>query len=127
LHNRYDHFILAGTSLLTTKSNRGLLADGVYKKYAHWNEALEDHIDLAIKLHQIHDVYIVEHEDCGAYSNLLDKDKVDLSSREAEIKCHKEFSRELGKRIVLEYKLNAHCFFLDLRGNVQLLWTSTKK
>ena len=123
LHNRYDHFILAGTSLLTTKDRKDLFVKGVHEQYAHWNEALKNHIELAINLHQIKDVYIIEHQGCGAYTNLLDAKKVDLSTTEAEIKCHKAFAVELAKRIIKEYKLHVHCFFIDLRGNVKLLWT----
>jgi carbonic anhydrase len=130
LHNRYDHFILAGTSLLTTEKKRGLFLKGIYEKYAHWDQSLKDHIKLAKDLHKIEDVYIVEHEDCGAYSNLLDPSKVDLSSREAEIKCHKDFAIELAEKIFSEFKLNTHCFIIDLRGNVTLLQSqsiNTKK
>lgn len=122
LQNRYDHFILAGTSLLTTKKNGHLFQNGVYKKYAHWDEALNNHIELAKDLHQIKDVYNIEHEDCGAYSNLLST-QVDLSTPEKEIDCHKKFSKELAKRIAKKHKLHAHCFFIDLRGNVSLLYS----
>ena len=126
LHNRYDHFILAGTSLLTTEQRRHLFVEGAYEKYAHWGQALYDHIDLAIKLHHIKDVYIVEHEDCGAYSNLLDTSKVDLSNKSSEIKCHKDFALELAEKIYHTFQLNTHCFIIDLRGNVTLLDTKSK-
>jgi len=121
LHNRYDHFILAGTSLLTTEKKRDLFLEGIYEKYSHWDQSLKYHIKLAKDLHKIEDVYIVEHEDCGAYANLLDPSKVDLSSRETEIKCHKDFAIELAEKIFREFKLNTHCFIIDLRGNVTLL------
>ena len=121
LQNRYDHFILAGTSLLTTKDRQGLFLEGKYEKYSHWSNVLKDHIQIAIDLHKIQDVYIIEHEDCGAYSNFLDPEKVDLSSKKAEIECHREFAKELAKRITKEFKLYTHCFFIDLRGNVKLL------
>jgi nucleoid-associated protein YejK len=123
LHNRFDHFTLAGTSLLCTELKKDFFKEGKYEKYAHWKQALKDHLALAIQLHKIEDVYIIEHEDCGAYSNLLDLNKVDLSNKEAEIKCHTEFAVELAKNICNEFKLNAHCFMIDLRGNVNLLYS----
>ncbi len=121
LENRYDHFILAGSSLLATQTKQHLFAGGKFEEYSHWNRALEDHINLAIGLHKIEDMYIIEHENCGAYDGLLDNRKVDMSSYEKEIDWHKQFSVELAKRVAKEHKLNVHCFFIDLRGNVQHL------
>jgi hypothetical protein len=126
LHNRFDHFTLAGTSLLCTELKKDFFKEGKYEKYAHWKQALIDHIELAINLHQINDVYIVEHQDCGAYSNLLDSNKVDLSTHEGEIKCHTEFAKELADFIYKSFNLNTHCFMIDLRGNVNLLFTNAK-
>jgi len=123
LQNRYDHFILAGTSLLTTKKYQSLYEKGVLAQYGHWDKTLHDHLGLAIQLHHIHDVYIIEHADCGAYANLLDGKKVDLSTPAKELACHKKFSTELAQTIHKQYKLHVHCFYIDLRGNVQLLHT----
>lgn len=133
LHNRYDHFILAGTSLLTTEQRKHLFLGDNHKKYSpHWSQALMDHVELAINLHDIRDIYIVEHQDCGAYTNLLDLSKVDLSCLEGEINCHREFASELADRLIRDlakYKdskklsINIHGFFIDLRGNVELMFS----
>lgn len=123
LHNRYDHFILAGTSLLTTKKFQSLYKKGTLAKYGHWEQTLHNHIELAVQLHHIKDVYIVEHEDCGAYANLLDEKKVDLSTPAKEHACHKKFAVELAGIVHKQYKLHVHCFFIDLRGNVSLMHT----
>ena len=137
LQNRYDHVILAGTSLFCTEHRKELFTSGSFEKYGYWKKMLMDHVQLAIDLHQIKDVYIFEHEDCGAYSNFLSKDKVDLSSLEKVKACHKIFGSELAKEInqkvyteqtkdgsLISYQLHAHCFFIDLRGNVELLFTT---
>jgi len=124
LHNRYDHFILAGTSLLTTSQYKADFKKGVLKKYGHWKDTLSDHIKLAKQLHKISDVYIVEHQDCGAYSGLL-RSNIDLSDPLDEKNCHAKFARELADRIYDKYTLHAHCFFIDLRGNVELLYTTS--
>ncbi len=86
---------------------------------------IDDQIQIAQGLHGIKEVYIIEHQNCGAYSKFLDSrnKKADFSTVTPEEKCHKLFSGELAQRIVKDYKLNAHCFFIDLRGNVKLLNT----
>lgn len=137
LHNRYDHFILAGTSLLCTHELKDLFLAGKYEAFAgHWQQTMKNHLELAVALHQIKDVYIIEHQDCGAYSNLLDPAKVDLSTLQYERKFHTQFAVELAQQIHCEirqeqdkqgnnvsYRLGVHCFFIDLRGNVELLHT----
>jgi carbonic anhydrase len=52
----FDHFILAGASL-------GFNQD----EYKNWPPALINHIDLAIQLHHIKKIVVIDHEDCGAY------------------------------------------------------------
>ncbi len=126
LTNRYDHFILAGTSLLCSKKYKDHLKAGVHKTYGHWKDAMENHIDLAIKLHGIEDIYIIEHQDCGAYANLTDSKKVkssDLQNVKLEKEWHKKFSSDVADEINKKYKLHVHCFYIDLRGNVELLYT----
>lgn len=123
LTNRFDHFILAGTSLLCSKKYKDHLQPGVEKKYGHWSETLDNHIELAIKLHGIGDIYIIEHQDCGAYINLLNPKKVDLSTLNSEKNWHKKISTDLANDINKKHKLHVHCFYIDLRGNVELLYT----
>ncbi|WP_138475554.1 hypothetical protein [Dyadobacter bucti] len=134
LTNRYDHFALAGTSLCTTiETNRKhfipkMLSDN--GNFEHWRKTLFDHLELARTLHDIRDVYIVEHADCGAYKAFLTEKKL----KEDEKKCHKEFAVSLAKEIHEKeytafkegeedayYNINVHCFFIDLRGNVSYL------
>jgi carbonic anhydrase len=126
LQNRYDHVILAGTSLLCTQKNKNLLKKDPATSYANWRQVFYDHLSVAKTLHGIEDVYIVEHQDCGAYKNFLDPKKVDMSTLALEKKWHKTFSVELADDIQKAYpKLNVHCFFIDMRGNVELLHTKS--
>ena len=60
LRNRYDHVILAGASL-------GAVTD----KFPAWNQPFWEHLDVAIKLHNIHQVILLDHLDCGAYKVIL--------------------------------------------------------
>ena len=52
---KYDHVILAGAAL------------GVVGGKEHWRKTFFDHLGLAIKLHKIHTVIVMEHRECGAY------------------------------------------------------------
>ena len=52
----FDHTILAGASLGFNQT-----------EYTSWKLTLLNHIDLAIKLHDIKKIVVVDHEDCGAY------------------------------------------------------------
>lgn len=60
LTNRYDQFIMAGSSI------GALFADAQpgdelmnIPKYYSWKEGLLNHVDLAIELHDIKDIYIL--------------------------------------------------------------------
>jgi hypothetical protein len=63
LENRYDQFILAGA------------AAGAMQ-VPSWHKAFFDHLVLAVGLHHIKYVYIVEHRDCGAYTEFFEKSYV---------------------------------------------------
>lgn len=52
---KYDHVVLAGAAL------------GVVGGKEKWHDTFFDHLGLAIKLHKIHTVIVMEHRDCGAY------------------------------------------------------------
>lgn len=52
---KYDHVVLAGAAL------------GVVGGSNHWYKTFFDHLGLAIKLHSIHTVIVMEHRECGAY------------------------------------------------------------
>lgn len=60
MQNKYDHVVLAGASL-------GAITD----KYPAWNQTFWEHLDIAIKLHNIHTVMVLDHRDCGAYKVIL--------------------------------------------------------
>ena len=53
---KYDHVILAGAAL-------GVVQD----ENEHWGKTFFDHLGLAIMLHRIHTVIVMEHRECGAY------------------------------------------------------------
>ena len=60
LSNRYDQLVFAGAAF------------GVIQQtHKSWRDAFFDHLDIAVELHDIHDVFIMEHRNCGAYEKIL--------------------------------------------------------
>ncbi|MBA4808250.1 MAG: hypothetical protein H2037_11990 [Brevundimonas sp.] len=74
LHDKYDHVVLAGASL-------GALTD----QFPSWGETFWSHLDVAINLHSIHKVMVIDHRDCGAYKVILGADAVDTPEKELAI------------------------------------------
>lgn len=122
LTNRYDHVILAGAAL-------GALQNTL----PYWGETFFHHLGLAIELHNVADVYIVEHRNCGAYRKFLGLDYGDTTAEQArERRDHAEWAfrlrdaildwtRARGKEEGTPVELNVRCFLMDLRGHVTLL------
>lgn len=75
LTDKFDHVILAGASL-------GAMND----KYPAWAETFWAHLDLAIKLHSVHRVIVIDHRDCGAYKLVLGEGSV--KDPDTELKTH---------------------------------------
>ncbi len=124
LINRYDHVAMAGASLCGSyKKNQDKFHPEAVKKYKsipHWENALMDHVQIAYDLHDIGDIYIVEHEDCGAYKKFLKQGEV--KDRKKEMHLHKKYADDLTEKIRAKLPaLNVHSFILDLRGNVRML------
>lgn len=134
LTNRYDHLIFAGASLGVLHET----APGVQP----WKGTFFDHLGVAMQLHQPHDVYLVEHRNCGAYIKLFgpsfdfDEEKEADMRREREV--HSRCAHQLAGEIVKWYPewlakqpsadhnrypdhLRVLSFLMDLRGNVELL------
>lgn len=130
LTNRFDQFVLAGAALtcgaadFADEFDKDVLNNNGHFK--HWKQLLFDHIQLAITLHKIGDIYIIEHQDCGAYENFLKGGSFD-SEREEQIR-HKQFAVNLSKSIHAHNeafrKLHIHCFMIDIRGDVTMLDTT---
>ncbi|GLU56686.1 hypothetical protein [Dyadobacter frigoris] len=144
LTNRYDQFIMAGASigaLFETATSEDELNND--PKYHHWKTGLTDHLDLAIQLHDVKDIYIMEHRNCGAYKAFL-KDELgnyDKHGYAIEFAHHKKYAKRLtelltdyllGKQSGMpdnsgsKYKdvIQIHSFIMDLRGDVELLHTT---
>ncbi len=125
LTNRYDQLVFAGSAL------------GVIQQdHQSWYDVFFQHLDIAVKLHEIQDVYIMEHRHCGAYAKFLGKKgEYGDSARELkrEEKEHRKYAFQLRDKIFEHCKkkveegenadlwdVHVRCFLMDLRGSV--LW-----
>jgi len=74
MRNKYDHVVLAGAAL-------GAITD----KFPDWNKTFWEHLDIAIQLHQIHQVIVMDHRDCGAYKTILGEDLAPNPRKEMDV------------------------------------------
>ena len=74
--NNYDEFVLAGASLGYINNDR-------------WRNAFDDHVILAIKLHQINEIIVIDHRDCGYYKSIYGSDVIKQADRNKETMHHK--------------------------------------
>lgn len=106
LRDKYDHVILAGASL-------GAITD----KYPAWNQTFWEHLDVAIKLHSIKKVIILDHRDCGAYKVILGEDF--SKDPEKEKTVHTDTLSALSEQIKSKYpELEIELHLMDLSGGV---------
>jgi carbonic anhydrase len=107
LRDKYDHVILAGASL-------GAITD----KYPAWNRTFWEHLDIAIKLHSIHTVIVMDHRDCGAYKVILGAEHT--KDRKVEKDTHAMQLKKLKGMINEKYpKLKVETLLMSLDGKVE--------
>jgi carbonic anhydrase len=99
----YDHFTMAGASLGFDNER--------------WSEVAFDHINLAIKLHHISEIIIIDHMDCGAYK-LIRKVKGSIDERIEHIKMLRAVKCDL-QRIYKDLTITTKLMELD--GTVRVI------
>jgi carbonic anhydrase len=106
LNNNYDEYVLAGASLGYNQT-----------KFAHWSEILNDHIDIALKLHKIKEIIVIDHMDCGAYKTFYDKP--DGFSHDDEVILHKKNLKLFSDKIKAKYSdFTISTYIMNLDGTV---------
>lgn len=104
--DKYDHLVLAGASL-------GALTD---QKPA-WGDTFWQHLQVAIDLHGVHRIIVMDHRDCGAYKLLLGEDFAADPLREADV--HRTQMLALRKAIRHRYPdFNVELLLMSLDGSV---------
>ena len=107
LRGNYDYVILAGASL-----------GAITNKYPSWNKTFWDHVGLAIKLHSIRKVMVMDHRDCGAYKLILGENC--CSPRDIETNVHRTQMQSLGKAIRRRHPgLEVELLLMDVNGVVE--------
>lgn len=145
LTNRYYHVTLPGTALgLTDRVREDTCDAGLLEQFARWRLTFIDQVRAALILTQgmLTDIYVVQHEDCGAFRVYLDKDS-DKMRCDQEKEMHWDYACALYEDIntnfdavynrtdrdgngVQKKKPFVHLFYMDLRGNVEHLACTTK-
>lgn len=83
----FDHTILAGASLGYNQH-----------EYKCWPKTFIDHVKLAIELHHIKKIVVIDHEDCGAYKLFYPKlEHKPECERHYHIKNVKKFIKHMKK------------------------------
>jgi carbonic anhydrase len=107
MRNKYDHIVLAGASL-----------GAVQDRYPAWSKTFWEHLDIALKLHNVHTVVIIDHRDCGAYKVILGEDLAKDRDRETEV--HAQHLARLGAAIKKRHpRLEVELHLMALDGSVQ--------
>jgi carbonic anhydrase len=109
LKHAYDQIILAGASL-------GALTP----TQPDWNATFWDHVDIAIQLHGIASVVVIDHRDCGAYKVILGEDFAADPARETEV--HTQWLHALRDWIGAKHPdLQVELFLMALDGTVEAI------
>ena len=107
LGDKYDHVTLAGASLGAETS-----------KYPAWHTTFWEHLEIAIDLHHVHEVLLLDHRDCGAYKLILGKDF--SKDPKAEFEIHAKELRKLKASIGKRHPgLGVELLLMALDGSVE--------
>jgi carbonic anhydrase len=106
---KYDHVILAGAAL-------GAKTD----QFPDWGRTFWQHLQVAIDLHHISKVVILDHRDCGAYKVILGKDLA--ANPQEELAAHAAPMRALRTDIAGKHpKLAVELLLMGLDGKVEVI------
>ena len=102
--NDYDQFILAGSSL----GYNNILSGS-----EHWIKVANQHIDIAINLHDIEQIILIDHFDCGAYKIAYGSDRYKQNS----LKFHTDNLNKAEKKLNTLYpNLSIKKFLISADG-----------
>jgi len=107
LKDDYDHVVLAGASL-------GVVSD----KFADWHKTFWEHLDVAIKLHHVEEVVVIDHRDCGAYKLALGEDAVSTPAKETE--AHTRTLADFARQVREHHPdLKVEAYLMSLNGHTE--------
>jgi carbonic anhydrase len=101
--DNYSKFVLAGSSLGYNQDT-----------FPEWSKSFDKHVELAKDLHNIDEVIVVDHMDCGAYRILYDNPSM---SKEEEYKLHQKNLHEFKSLINKKFpSLRVTLLLINLDG-----------
>jgi carbonic anhydrase len=107
LTNEYDHIVLAGAS-----------AGASAEKFAAWHETFWTHLKVAIDLHKIKKVMIIDHRDCGAYKIAFGPEHAE--DPELEYSVHAAVLRPMAAKIKEKHaSVEVETYLMALDGSVE--------
>lgn len=111
-NNNYDEFIIAGASLGYNKTDKLPFCQ-------EWKKTIDDHIKLAMSLHEIKEVIVIDHMKCGAYKKYYSTDGTTDLTVEDEIKYHTLNLNAFTQSIQVAYPcLGVKGYLMNLDGSV---------
>lgn len=137
LTNRYYHVTLPGTALgLTNRVMQENISNDLKSQFRRWRKTFIDQVQAAVTLTkgELTDIYIIQHEDCGAFKVYLHKDSAEMDVDE-ELSMHRDYAGDLLEDIAENFctaynakdkdgnwiqkkKPFVHTFYMNLRGQV---------
>jgi carbonic anhydrase len=109
--NSYDEIVLPGASLAV-----------INDVYPHWRQTFEDVLKLAVELHGVTTVILMDHRECGAYN--LFKGKSNLNSCEKETSVHRQVMGNVKAYLLKNHpSLKIETLLMDLKGQVETIIT----
>lgn len=103
----YDHVILAGASL-----------GAVNSVYPHWGQTFREHLELAIRLHGVRRVILLDHRECGSYRVIFGTNL----AGDAEKAQHAQELHRLAREIRATHpEMEVETLLMSLDGSVETI------
>jgi len=107
MEKKYDQFILAGAALGVEN-----------RKFPDWGRTFWDHVQVAIDLHHIRRIVVMDHRDCGFYKDIHGKDLAADPKEEFEVHAKQMhvLKADIGRR---HPKLEVQLLLMALDGKAE--------
>ena len=108
-NNDYDDFILAGASLGYNQQT-----------YPGWRKSFDVHLGLAVKLHEVHEIVVIDHEKCGAYKIFYPNVDFTTISKAEEKALHAENIKQFKNSIqAVNPNIDVYGYYIHLNGSTE--------
>ena len=103
----YDHVILAGASLGANN-----------KVKPGWGQTFWDHVGLAVGLHEVSKVVVIDHRSCGAYQKVFGQAAYAAKEKEHHTTQLQGLKKQIKRR---HPTLDVELYLMDLSGNLEVI------